>query len=118
MVRLAGSRDLDDFMSFTGRRFCSLIRPDERESIERSIWQQINPHSDGSSDYVRFHFAMKDGSYCDVLDHGRIVDSTYYGRVFYVLIMDSVFIKSRYEEQRYTALCDNLHIKRRPAVEK
>ncbi len=63
------------------RHFCSLIRPDERESVERSIWQQINLHSDGMNDYVRFHFAMKGGVCRDV---------------FYVLMMESVFIKSHY----------------------
>lgn len=100
MIKFAGCRDLDDFMSFTRGRFRNLIRPDEREAVERSIWEQINSGSDGSNDYVRFHFAMKDGSYRDVLDHGRIVDSSYYGRVFYVLMMDSAFIKSHYEQDR------------------
>ncbi len=62
--------------------------------VEESIWQQIN--SDGSNDYVKFRLATKSGGYKSVLDHGRIVDSPNHGKVFYVLIIDSDFIKERY----------------------
>lgn len=96
MVKLAGCDNLDDFMEFSGRKFSNLIRPDEVKAVEKSIWNQINSHKDGSNDYVQFHFARKDGSYTLVFDHGRIVDSTNYGKVFYVLIIASKFIESHY----------------------
>lgn len=96
MVKFAGCDDLEDFMKFTHRSFGNLIRPDERENVEKSIWEQINAKSDGSNDYVQFHLATKSGQYKPVLDHGRIVDNAYYGRVFYVLLMDSDFLKSHY----------------------
>lgn len=96
MVRLAGCESLDDFMNFCGRSFKNLIRPDEREAVEKSIWEQIRSGSDGSNDYVQFNFATKSGEYKPVLDHGRIVDSTNYGMVFYVLIIDAGFIDSHY----------------------
>lgn len=98
LVRLAGCEDLDDFMSFCGKRFSGLIRPDERERVEKSIWAQIEADGDGVNDYVQFHFATKGGEYKPVLDHGRIVYSENYGRVFYVLITDSDFIKKHYAE--------------------
>ena len=98
MVKLAGCENLDDFMEFCGRRFGNLIRPDEKNDVEKSIWEQINSRNDGSNDYVQFDFATKSGKYKPVLDHGRIVDSTNYGMVFYVLIIDAGFIKSHYTD--------------------
>lgn len=97
LIKFAGCRDLDDFLSFCDGRFGKLIRPDEQAEVEGSIWKQINAHSDGSNDYVQFHFATKDGGYKQVLDHGRIVDNEHYGRVFYVLIIDEELIRKRYD---------------------
>lgn len=97
LVKFAGCSDLDDFLGFCDGRFGKLIRPDEQADVENSIWKQINAHSDGSNDYVQFHFATKDGGYKLVLDHGRIVDNEHYGRVFYVLIIDEELIRNRYE---------------------
>lgn len=97
LVKFAGCSDLDDFLGFCDGRFGKLIRPDEQTDVENSIWKQINTHSDGSNDYVQFHFATKDGGYKLVLDHGRIVDNEHYGRVFYVLIIDEELIRKRYE---------------------
>lgn len=97
LVKFAGCSDLDDFLGFCDGRFGKLIRPDEKTDVENSIWKQINAHSDGSNDYVQFHFATKDGGYKLVLDHGRIVDNEHYGRVFYVLIIDEELIRKRYE---------------------
>lgn len=97
MIKLAGCRDLEDFMIFCGRKFSNLIHPDERKTVESSIWRQINTKSDGANDYVKFRLATKSGEYKQVFDHGRIVDSVNYGRVFYVLIMDSKFIESHFE---------------------
>lgn len=97
LVKFAGCSDLDDFLGFCDGRFGKLIRPDEQADVENSIWKQINAHSDGSNDYVQFHFATRDGGYKLVLDHGRIVDNEHYGRVFYVLIIDEELIRKRYE---------------------
>ena len=40
----------------------------------------------------------KDGTYLKVLDHGRIVESGHYGKVFYVLIMDWDSMKEKYRD--------------------
>lgn len=96
MVRLAGCDTLEDFMNFCGGRFKNLIRADERERVEASIWEQIDSKRDVCNDYVQFHFATKGGAYRQVFDHGRIVNSVNYGRVFYVLITDAEFFRSHY----------------------
>lgn len=99
MVRLAGCETQEEFMNFCGGRFRNLIRADERERVEASIWEQIDSQRDVCNDYVQFHFATKDGSYRQVFDHGRIVNSVNYGRVFYVLITDAEFFRSHYSEE-------------------
>ena len=70
----------------TKKSFRNLIREDEQQQIESSIWEQID--SGNENDYIHFHLRKADGTYLSVLDHGRIVYSQQHGRVFYVLFMD------------------------------
>lgn len=100
LINFAGCKDFDELLAYTDHRFRNLIRPDEQEGVEKSIWSQINSKADGNNDYVKFHFARKDGSYRQVLDHGRIVRSRYYGNVFYVLIMDRELVESYYTKDQ------------------
>ena len=51
------------------------------------------------NDYIHFHLRRADGSYLSVLDHGRIVESQQYGKVFYVLFMDWEDMNSHYSEK-------------------
>lgn len=97
MIHLTGCNDLDDFIQFTNRKFSTLVHPEDYTKIERSIWDQIESHRDGDNDYVKYRLATKDGSYKTVLDFGRIVESEYYGSVFYVLIVDCDYIDSHYD---------------------
>ena len=86
LLRLTGCKNMDELLAYTGNSFCNLIRPDEQESCQKSIWSQIN--GGHSNNYIFFHMRKADGTYISVLDHGRIVDSVHTGRVFYVIIMD------------------------------
>ena len=86
LLRLTGCKNMDELLAYTGKSFCNLIRPDEQESCQKSIWSQIN--GGHSNDYIFFHMRKADGKYISVLDHGRIVDSVHNGRIFYVMIMD------------------------------
>lgn len=61
---------MTDFLNFCNHSFRNLVRPDEYDQVEESIWRQIDSQADGSNDYVTFHFARKDGTYREVLDHG------------------------------------------------
>ena len=79
-------KDMDELFRLTNKRFRNLIREDEQKQIESSIWEQID--SGNENDYIHFHLRKADSSYLSVLDHGRIVESQQYGRVFYVLFMD------------------------------
>lgn len=98
MIDFAGCDDFDDFLNYTQQRFHHLIRPDEQESVEASIWEQIHKKKDGNNDYVKFHFIKKDGTAHPVLEHGRLIHNLYYGDVFYVLIMDCNLVESYYRD--------------------
>ena len=94
LLRLTGCKNMDELLAYTGKSFCNLIRPDEQERCQKSIWSQIN--GGHSNDYIFFHMRKADGKYISVLDHGRIVDSVHNGRVFYVMIMDLNSLKRHY----------------------
>ena len=85
-LQMTGYKNIDELFSLTKKSFHNLIREDEQQQIETSIWKQID--AGNKNDYIHFHLRKADGSYLSVLDHGRIVDSQQYGRVFYVLFMD------------------------------
>ena len=85
-LHMAGYKDSDELFRLTKKSFRNLIREDERQQIESSIWEQID--SGNENDYIHFHLRKADGTYLSVLDHGRIVESQQYGKVFYVLFMD------------------------------
>ena len=94
LIRLTGCKNLDELLAYTGKSFRNLIRPDEQESCQKSIWSQID--GGHSNDYIFFHMRKADGTYISVLDHGRIVDSVRNGRVFYVMIMDLNALQRHY----------------------
>ena len=85
-LHMTGYKNMDELFRLTKKSFRNLIRDDEQQQIESSIWEQID--SGNENDYIHFHLQKADGSYLSVLDHGRIVESQQYGRVFYVLFMD------------------------------
>ena len=96
LIRLTGCKNLDELLAYTGKSFRNLIRPDEQESCQKSIWSQID--GGHSNDYIFFHMRKADGTYISVLDHGRIVDSVRNGRVFYVMIKDFKSLQRHYGE--------------------
>ncbi len=85
-LHMIGYKDMDELFRCTKKSFRNLIREDEQQQIEASIWEQIDGGNE--NDYIHFHLRKADGTYFSVLDHGRIVESLQYGRVFYVLFMD------------------------------
>ena len=96
-LHMAGYKDMDELFRLTKKSFCNLIREDEQKKIEADIWEQID--NGNENDYIHFHLRKADGSYLSVLDHGRIVESPQYGKVFYVLFMDWEDMNSHYSEK-------------------
>ena len=97
VLQMAGYKDIDELFKLTKKSFRNLIREDEQQQIEASIWQQID--NGNKNDYIYFHLRKADGTYLSVLDHGRIVENQQYGRVFYVLFMDWADMHIRYSDK-------------------
>ena len=96
-LHMTGYKSMDELFRLTQKRFRNLIRPDEQQQIETSIWEQIDTGNE--NDYIHFHLRKADGTYLSVLDHGRIVESQQYGKVFYVLFMDWEDMHLRYSDK-------------------
>ena len=96
-LHMTGYKSMDELFRLTQKRFRNLIRQDEQQQIETSIWEQIDIGNE--NDYIHFHLRKADGTYLSVLDHGRIVESQQYGKVFYVLFMDWEDMHIRYNDK-------------------
>ena len=96
-LHMSGYKDIDELFKLTGKSFRNLIREDEQQQIESSIWEQID--NGNENDYIHFHLRKADGTYFSVLDHGRITESPQYGKVFYVLFMDWEDMHIRYNDK-------------------
>ena len=96
-LHMTGYKDMEELFRLTEKSFSNLIREDEKKKIEASIWKQID--NGNGNDYIHFHLRRADGSYLSVLDHGRIVESQQYGKVFYVLFMDWEDMNNHYSEK-------------------
>ena len=94
---MSGYKDIDELFRLTEKSFRNLIREDEQQQIESSIWEQID--NGNENDYIHFHLRKADGTYFSVLDQGRIVESPQYGKVFYVLFMDWEDMHIRYSDK-------------------
>ena len=96
-LHMSGYKDIDELFRLTKKSFRNLIREDEQQQIESSIWEQID--NGNENDYIHFHLRKADGTYFSVLDHGRIVENPQYGKVFYVLFMDWEDMHIRYSDK-------------------
>ena len=88
MLRLTGCDDIQSFFDYTKRSFRNLVAPSEQDSLQTSVWAQVNADCVDIDAYVRFSLVRHNGSLVEVLGHGRIVEHSSYGRLFYVLIED------------------------------
>ncbi len=88
MLRLTGCDDIQSFFDYTKRSFRNLVAPSEQDSVQTSVWAQVNADCADIDAYVRFSLVRHNGSLVEVLGHGRIVEHSSYGRLFYVLIED------------------------------
>lgn len=88
MLRLTGCDDIQSFFDYTKRSFRNLVAPSEQDSVQTSVWAQVNADCADIDAYVRFSLVRHNGSLVEVLGHGRIVAHSSYGRLFYVLIED------------------------------
>ena len=96
MLRLTGCDDIQSFFDYTKRSFRNLVAPSEQDSVQTSVWAQVNADCADIDAYVRFSLVRHNGSLVEVLGHGRIVEHSSYGRLFYMLIEDEAMHEQYY----------------------
>ncbi len=60
-LQMTGYKNIDELFSLTRKSFHNLIREDEQQQIETSIWKQID--AGNNNDYIHFHLRKADGTY-------------------------------------------------------
>ena len=87
-IRIFGCDTEDEFRHLTGNTFPGMIHPNDRSRVLSSIDKQIADEKNNDMDYVEYRIVRKDGSVRYIEDHGHYTETTGYGRVFYVFIVD------------------------------
>lgn len=88
-VRIMYGCDTDEeFRELTGYTFKGMVHPDDYESIDQSIEEQIHDQKATNRDHVEYRIIRKDGSIRWVDDYGHFAQFPGYGDVFYVFISD------------------------------
>ena len=88
LLRILNCDSLEQFQTLTGGTFQGLVHPDEVESVEKSIREQI-ASSEYNEDYVEYHVITRDGGLRWIEDYGHFVHIPTVGDVFYVFLADA-----------------------------
>ncbi|SEL37154.1 PAS domain S-box-containing protein [Butyrivibrio sp. ob235] len=94
-----GCSSVDEFREYTGNTFKGMVHPDDYDSIQSSIDNQIAMNSNSRHmDYVVYRIIRKDGTIRWVDDYGHFATLPGYGDVYYVFIGDITETKLAKEE--------------------
>lgn len=88
LIKMFECRSLEEFMEYTGGTFDGIVHPDEIKLVDDIIWAQIDRNINYCKDYVDYRIITKTGKVKEVIDCGRFVESEFYGKVFYVMLLD------------------------------
>ena len=88
LLRIFGCDTEAEFKELTGYTFPGMVHPEDLETVQRSIANQI-ANSRYDLDYVEYRIIQKDGSVRWVEDYGHFVHTQIYGDIFYVFIDDA-----------------------------
>lgn len=91
LIQLLGCRDYGDFIDFTKGSFKYFVHPDDRKQVEDQIQKQIAEQKENRGSYdvhVIYRVKTKDGQVKRLVDLGRMIDNSNYGKVFFVFLED------------------------------
>ncbi len=95
-----GCDSVEEFRTLTGNTFRGMVHPEDYDSIQSSIDEQIaNESNRRNVDYVVYRIIRKDGSIRWVDDYGHFTNMPGYGDVYYVFIEDITETRLAREEQ-------------------
>lgn len=88
LISMFECSDLDEFIEYTGGTFDGIVYKDDIERVDEAIWDQINNNKYNGKDYVDYRIITKKGVIREVIDVGRYEENEFYGKVFYVILID------------------------------
>lgn len=88
LISMFECSNMDEFMEYTNGNFDGIVHPDDVKRVDDSIWDQINNNTHNGKDYVDYKIVTKKGKVKEVIDVGRFEDNDFYGKVFYVILID------------------------------
>lgn len=95
LLRIFQCNTFKEFQELTNNSFTGVVHPDDLESVEQSIADQIaDSHHD--LDYVEYRIMRKDGEIRWVEDYGHFVQTQSLGNVFYVFLSDTTEKRNRH----------------------
>lgn len=94
LLRIFRCDTMREFRELTGNSFQGIVHPEDLDSIEESIREQITA-SQYDLDYVEYRIIRKDGSVRWVDDYGHFIHSEAVGDIFYVFIGDATEKRKR-----------------------
>lgn len=86
--RIFGCDTKEEFIELTGNTFPGMVHPNDRRRVLSSIDQQIADATNEGKDNVSYRIIRKDGSIRYIDDYGHYSETTEYGSVYYVFIVD------------------------------
>lgn len=99
LLRIFQCDTMQEFRDLTGNSFKGMVHPEDLESVEKSIKEQIS-NSKYDLDYVEYRIIRKDGSIRWLEDYGHFVHSDSTGDIFYVFVGDATEKKNQQIEER------------------
>lgn len=103
LLRIFQCDTFQDFQELTGNSFRGIVHPEDLDSVEKSIWEQI-ADSQYDFDYVEYRIIRKDGTIGWVEDYGHFIESDSVGGIFYVFIGDATEKHNRQQTERRALL--------------
>lgn len=105
--RLFGCESLAEFLDWTNGSFRGIVHPDDLESVEISIQEQL-ANSQHDLDYVEYRIIQKDGTIRWIEDYGHFVHSKSVGDIFYVFLGDATEKRQQIQEEREAILSEKI----------
>ena len=83
-----GFSTLEGFLDFYQRSFRKFVHPDDLDRVENEIAEQQGLEQNDHLDYVSYRVIDKGGHTRDYIDVGRLISNEYYGKLYFVLLME------------------------------
>lgn len=99
LLRLYQCDTLEEFYLLTQGSFRGMVHPDDLESTEKSISEQIRSNN-RDMDYVEYRIVCRDGSIRWVENFGHLVHDPQHGDLFYVFVSEITETKQQLRDAK------------------